>query len=462
MTEPAGILGEIVAAKREELRQRFDGISLGSLRARATPSRRNLADAIAKPGARFILEIKKASPSQGLIRSAGDAAALARGYAPVADALSVLTDSAYFGGSLDDLASARANFAGPILAKDFFIDPRQVAEARIAGADAVLVMLSVLGDADARMMIAEARGLGMEALVEVHDETEMRRAVALGAGIIGINNRDLRDLSIDLATTERLAPLASGRLLISESGIQSRSDVDRLAAHVDGFLVGSALMRAQDPGQAARALISGRVKLCGLTSAEDVAASAAASFAGFVFVLGTPRCITPEDAAPLAEQARGSGMLPVGIFRDQSPAIVAETARALGLHSVQLHGAEDDEYIAALRHDLPSDCEIWKAASVGRDRLASKADRMLFDNRDGGSGQHFDWSQIRESPELDRAIVAGGIGAHNAAAALALGAYAIDVGSSVDERPGLKSADRIRTLFEALRPNAREGLRRCA
>src|SRR5207248_6629912 len=154
-----------------------------------------LAEALARPGTRFILEIKRASPSGGAIRPAADPSALARGYAGVADALSVLCDSAYFGGSLADLAAARAEFEGPILAKDFFIDPRQVAEARIAGADAILVMLSLLDDQTAREMIGEARRFGMEALVEVHDETEMQRALALGSPLIGVNNRDLRDLS---------------------------------------------------------------------------------------------------------------------------------------------------------------------------------------------------------------------------------------------------------------------------
>jgi indole-3-glycerol phosphate synthase/phosphoribosylanthranilate isomerase len=223
-----GVLGRIAAAKRAELSVRFDGISLDALRAGAQPTSRSLLGAVTRPGARFILEIKKASPSQGAIRAGGDPKRLAHGFAGVADALSVLTDRQNFGGSIDDLAAARTAFEGPILAKDFFIDLRQVAEARIAGADAILVMLSLLGDADARAMIAEARHFGMDVLVEVHDEREMRRALGLGASLIGINNRDLRDLSIDLGTTERLARLAPGRTLISESGIAQRSDIDRL------------------------------------------------------------------------------------------------------------------------------------------------------------------------------------------------------------------------------------------
>ena len=211
MTEPVGVLGTIAKAKREELAARFAGVSIDALRGQAMPTERSLVGALSRSGARFILEIKKASPSAGSIRPNADPAALARGYAGVADALSVLCDAAHFGGSLDDLAAARREFDGPILAKDFFIDPRQVAEARIAGADAVLVMLSLLDDDQAREIIAEARRFDMDALVEVHDEAEMQRAVALDAPLIGINNRDLRDLSIDLATTERLASLAPDR-----------------------------------------------------------------------------------------------------------------------------------------------------------------------------------------------------------------------------------------------------------
>ncbi len=458
-----GILGEIAAAKRAELAQRFANLSIEALRQQAVRTGRSLAAAIARPGSRFILEIKKASPSAGAIRGDADVAAIARGYAGVADALSELTDGYRFGGSLDDVRTARAQFDGPILAKDFFLDPRQVVEARIAGADAVLVMLSLLENDAAREMIDEARRLGMDALVEAHDEQEMRRAIALGARLIGINNRDLRDLSIDLATTERLARLAPERLLVSESGIGSRADVERLAPQVDGFLVGSSLMRAQDPAQAARALVFGRVKLCGLNRSEDIAAGAAAAFAGFVFVPGSPRHLSVEQAAPLAEQAQRRGILPVGVFRDSPLAVAADIATLLNLHAVQLHGREDEDYVNALRRQLPAHCELWTAVSVGRDPLdRSGGNRLLFDNGDGGSGSRFDWRLIRDHPRLDQALVAGGIGPANARQAAALGAFAIDAGSALDAAPGIKSAAKIRNLFEALRPESRAELRACA
>jgi indole-3-glycerol phosphate synthase/phosphoribosylanthranilate isomerase len=463
VTEPVGVLGTIAKAKSEELAARFAGVSIDALRGQAMPTERSLVGALSRNGARFILEIKKASPSAGSIRPNADPAALARGYDGVADALSVLCDAAHFGGSIEDLAAARREFDGPILAKDFFIDPRQVAEARIAGADAVLVMLSLLDDDQVREIIAEARRFDMDALVEVHDEAEMQRARALDAPLIGINNRDLRDLSIDLATTERLASLAPDRLLVSESGIRDRADVDRLAPRVDAFLIGSSLMSASEPAEAARALIFGRTKLCGLNCGVSLCAARPAVFAGFVFVPGSPREVTINEAVPLAGTSRSNGMLPVGVFRNAPVATVVEAAAAAKLHAIQLHGAEDPDHVAALRRALPGGCEIWTAVSVGRDPTADRgADRLLFDNGEGGSGRNFDWAVIERHPELPRALVAGGIGPHNARAARALGAYAIDVGSAVDERPGRKSPEKIAALFEVLRPHSRERVLECA
>ncbi|MEO7564367.1 MAG: bifunctional indole-3-glycerol-phosphate synthase TrpC/phosphoribosylanthranilate isomerase TrpF [Sphingomicrobium sp.] len=458
-----GVLGEIVKNKAKEVAERFDGVSLDALRAGASPTRKSLRAAIAQPGTRFILEVKKASPSLGAIAASADPAAVARGYAGVADALSVLIDERFFGGSLADLRAARGEFDGPILAKNFFIDQRQVAEARIAGADAVLVMLSVLEDASARAMIAEAELLGMDALVEVHDEAQMRRALGLGARLIGINNRDLRDLSIDLTTTERLAPLAGDSAVISESGISTRADVDRLARTVDGFLVGSALMKTADPATTARAMIFGRTKLCGLRSAADIAAARPASFAGLVLVPGTPRAIGLDEAAPLATLARRSGIVPVGVFRDAPNIAVADAAHVLDLGAVQLHGTESAADIAELRRLLPQTVEIWTASSVGVAAPTDRGgDRSVFDNGPGGTGKTFDWSLIADHSALDRAIIAGGIGQANARAARDLGAHAIDIGSAVDQRPGMKSAEKIAVLFETLRAASRAEASRCA
>ena len=151
------------------------------------------------------------------------------------------------------------------------------------------------------------------------------------------------------------------------------------------------------------------------------------------------------------------------MFRDSPIGEVAGIASRLSLRAVQLHGAEDRDYVQALRRDLPSDCEIWTARSVGRDALDDVGgDRLLFDHGSGGSGRAFDWSLIERHPGLARSLIAGGIGAHNARAARSLGAYAIDVGSSVDLQPGRKSPEKIAGLFESLRSDCRDRLRACA
>ncbi len=182
------ILAEIVAAKRVDIARRFGDERAEAMREGVAPTARSLKAALAQPGARFVMEVKRASPSGH--RSEVEPADAARAYAGVADAVSVLTDGPYFHGSLDDLRTVRARFDGPILAKDFVVDPRQLSEARGAGADAALAMLSVLSDEEAAGVYAEARLLGMDVITEVHDEAEMARAAALGAEIIGINNRD--------------------------------------------------------------------------------------------------------------------------------------------------------------------------------------------------------------------------------------------------------------------------------
>ena len=458
---PSGLLAEIAARKRADVAARLDGIGLDALRARAAPTRLSLAAALERPGARFILELKRASPSLGSIRGDADPLAIARAWSGIADAMRVLTDEPYFGGSLDDLRSVRRAFSGPILAKDFVLDRRQVPEARAFGADAVLAILALLSDDEAAGIMAEARLLGMDVLVEAHDEPEVRRAVALGARLIGINNRNLGDMSVDLATTERLSPLVPpGRLVVAESGIRGRSDVERLGPHADAFLVGSSLMSAPHPALAARAMIFGRVKVCGITSAADAAEAArsGASWIGLVMVPGTPRAVTAAQAGAIAA---ASPVPAVGIFRNEKVMQVASTARSLGLHAVQLHGDEDSAYIRALRSLLPDETEIWAAAAVGRDlpEPRSGAHRTLFDTRIGGrcggTGIPFDWRRVRGRSDLPGGILAGGLCPPNAAAAGQVGAFALDVGSGVEAQPGRKDPAKVRAFFEALRPAAR-------
>ena len=255
------VLDSIVQARREridELRARF-----GHLRAEDLErSQRSFAAALRtrsgqgrSPQPALIMECKAASPSRGTIRSDYDPASLAAQYAPYAAAVSVLTEPDRFNGSFDDLAAVREVVDVPVLCKDFIVDEVQVLAARSLGADAVLLMLSVVPDDVYRELAELAHSLGMEVLTEVSTPQEMHRASALGAEVIGINNRDLRTLETDLARTEEMAPLApAGVVLVGESGVGAPEDVRRLSGLVDALLVGSSLSGAPEPAEAARQL----------------------------------------------------------------------------------------------------------------------------------------------------------------------------------------------------------------
>jgi indole-3-glycerol phosphate synthase len=258
-------LQEICAAKRLEVATRKQHTSLADLESliavqSAPRGFRAMLAARAETGFALIAEIKKASPSKGLIREDFLPREHARAYeAGGAACLSVLTDRPYFQGHEDYLVAARQACNLPVLRKDFMVDPWQVAEARAIGADAILIIVAALEDALMQDIEAAARERGMDVLVEVHNEDEVERAARLKSRLIGVNNRDLKRFVTDIAVTERLAPLIpAGTLLVSESGINRHADLVRLSAcGARTFLVGESLMRQADVAAATRALLNG-------------------------------------------------------------------------------------------------------------------------------------------------------------------------------------------------------------
>ena len=256
------ILDRIIADKREELSAAQTAVPLPALREQAEAAALPLGFARALRGPRIglIAEVKKASPSRGVLRADFDPVWLAERYTEGgAAAVSVLTDEKHFQGSLEHLAAVRKALpeGPPLLRKDFIFDPYQLYEARANGADAALLIVAVLEDALLRELLAMAVALGLDALVEVHDEREMARAATANATLIGINNRDLRSFDIDLGTTERLRPLAPPEAtIVAESGIFTRADMSRLeAAGVHAALIGEGVVTAPDPAAKVRELL---------------------------------------------------------------------------------------------------------------------------------------------------------------------------------------------------------------
>lgn len=466
----ANVLEKIVADKREEIAARKTALPLESFKDALVPSQKSLFAALSEPNAGFIFECKKASPSKGLIRDNFDLDEILAAYTPYAAGISVLTDEKYFQGKFEYLAYVTERVAQPVLNKDFFVETYQVYLARHYNADAVLLMLSVLSDDEYRELAAVAESLHLDILTEVSNEEEMLRAIALEASIIGINNRNLRDLSTDLATTKRLVPMLEAAthnfVVISESGIYTHDDVLRLATVSDGFLVGSALMAQNDLPRAVKTLVNGAVKVCGLTTSEQaqMAFDQGASFGGLIFAEKSPRFVTHDMAQTITQQVNGAF---VGVFVNSDVDQVASLAASLSLFAVQLHGSEDEHYVATLSEKLPDGCEIWVAQGVKADTTNSLPEivdrhlnnplisRVLLDcqvgDAKGGTGESFNWQLLDGAEQKHKLVLAGGINPQNVEGAIAAGCGIIDVNSGVEDAPGIKSADKLSALFAVCR-----------
>ncbi|MGL4858655.1 MAG: bifunctional indole-3-glycerol-phosphate synthase TrpC/phosphoribosylanthranilate isomerase TrpF [Enterobacteriaceae bacterium] len=446
------ILNKIVRDKALWLQQRKQEQPLETFYQQLQPAQRSFYQTLQQKKTHFILECKKASPSKGLLRPDFDPAAIARIYGRYASVISVLTDEAYFQGDFAFLPLVSAQVTQPVLCKDFMIDPYQIYLARHYQADAILLMLSVLDDEQYRHLAQVAHSLNMGVLTEVSNEQELERAIALQAKVVGINNRDLRDLSIDLQRTRQLAPrLGKEVVVISESGISNNGQVRDLSQYANGFLIGSSLMAQADLELAVRQIILGDNKVCGLTRTEDAAMvyQSGAVYGGLIFAPRSSRYIDPEQARAVMLSAP---LRWVGVFVDESVEQVCAIASQLGLYAVQLHGNEDARYIAQLREQLPAQCQIWRAVCIKESVPALDlpgVDRYLLDAASGGSGKTFDWQLLQGLP-LNTLQLAGGINADNVLQAVQLGCLGLDINSGVESQPGIKDHQRLQEIFNLL------------
>lgn len=459
------ILTRIVATRRERLETVYTHYDMAALEANLQPSQRSLAEALSGPASSFILECKKASPSKGLIRADFHPVTIAQTYARYAAAISVLTEPDYFQGDFAYLAAVSAAVSVPVLCKDFIVDERQVLLARHFGADAILLMLSILDDEHYKRLVQLAQRLQLDVLTEVSTAAEMHRANALGAQIIGINNRNLHDLSIDPQRSIELSQLAhADALLVAESGFSNHSQVRTTAPYVDGFLIGSALSAQPNIDQACRELIYGQHKVCGLGSAQDamVVRAAGGAYGGFIFVPASPRAVTLEQAQVV--KAAEPDLNYVGVFVNRPLAEVVNYSQQLGLVAVQLHGDEDRDYCADLRQALPSTVQIWRAMGIIESVQFIDSDAIdywLLDSPGGGTGQAFNWQPLAAltANQRKQCILAGGLNQDNAALALQTGIQRLDFNSGVERERGHKDAGKIIALFAHLRDYGRSHTR---
>ncbi len=450
--EMATVLKKIIEDKQLWLAEQQAKNPLANFKSKVVPSDRDFYQALTQPKTVFILECKKASPSKGLIRDDFDPATIAKVYKDYASAISVLTDEKYFQGSFEFLPMVRNEVTQPVLCKDFIIDEYQIYLARYYQADAILLMLSVVNDDEYRHLSQIAHQLNMGILTEASTEQEVERAINLGAKVIGINNRNLRDLSVDLNRVKTLSKsIPDDRIIISESGIYTHNQVKDLSHYANGFLIGSALMSESNLNLAIRKVILGENKVCGLTRAQDAITvyQAGAIYGGLIFVSNSPRYITPTKARSVIAAAPLNW---VGVFKNSDIDEVCQIAQQLSLYAAQLHGHEDDNYIQTLRQQLPTTCQIWKALSIS-DSIPNHdnplVSRYIFDNGAGGTGKSFDWSLLK-GKDLSNVILAGGINPQNVSQALATDVIGVDLNSGVEISAGIKDKQKITAVFEQI------------
>jgi tryptophan synthase beta chain len=472
------LVAEIAARRGADMAAMLGSASLRDLTraARGAPRPRDVVLRLAQPGLHLIAEVKRRSPSAGEIAASDDVVVRARAYETGgASAISVLCEPHWFGGSIDDLAAVRAAVSVPVLAKEFVVDPRQMAVLRAAGADLVLLLAVLHPGGRLRDFVRRALDLGLEPLVVAHDERELDRALATAARLIGINNRNLRTLEVDPGQAARLRHLVpEDRLVIAESGVRETSTIAGWRAlGFDAALVGEALMRSPDPAGAAGAFVAAghapsdpanvartaSVKICGVTDADGVAAAVAADVdaIGLNLVPGTPRALHLGEAAELARLTRritGADRRPriVAVTADAGPERLAEIIAAVDPDAVQLSGAESVDDAAALARpawkvlhlpaavDGEADIAGLIEATVGTARrylAAGGCERILLDTSGGplpgGTGRQVSTTLAAAVAREIPIVLAGGLDAAVVASSLrAVPAVGVDVASGVE------------------------------
>ena len=477
---PRGFLRTVIAEKKKDIARAMAQRSLKTLKKDAEETRHaaSFLSSMEKsrPGqAGIIAEIKKASPSKGDIRIDLNPGTYAEKYTRAgASAISILTEEHYFKGSINDLIKVRQATNLPILRKDFTISEYQIYEAAAAGANAILLIVSILSKQQLKDYVLLTRELGMEPLVEIHSEWELENALYANAKIIGINNRNLETLETDTTVAARVVPFfTADQIPISASGVKGPDDIQKgMDAGIFNFLVGESIVRAEDTEKFIQELIATGtprtennqqktlVKVCGLTRPDEAAACAdlGADAIGLVFYPQSPRNVTTVQARDIC-RALPRSIITTGVFVDASFAFIMEQVNACALKAVQLHGNETPEMVERLKDEGLLVFKALFAGKVPHLDIAHQyrdASAILVEYGKGalpgGNAETWDWGIAKETGKDQKLIVAGGITPENVAEVIsATNAWAVDVSSGVESSPGRKDTDRVKALIHAVR-----------
>ena len=463
-------LEKIVARTKSDLEERKRETSLEEVQrlAAAQPAPRDLRAAL-RTGSdiKLIAEVKRASPSKGLLAPQLDPLEVARTYeSHGAAAISVLTEPHFFLGSPDYLTAIKQAVQVPVLRKDFIFDEYQVYEARAWGADAILLICAILDQSQLRHLLDIAHSLHMHCLVEVHSAEEARRAVAAGAQIIGVNSRDLVTFQMNPRLIQELRPLIpSDRIVVAESGIHTPADTRRLARHnAQAMLVGESLIVSRDIPAQMRALLRGanastQVKICGLRAPEHahVALNAGADMSGLIFYEPSHRYISPRDARKLVAtvQLEHPAADFVGVFVNCEADFINDIAEQVGLQFVQLHGHESPEFCRSIHHRVIKAVSLNDQTDMQRVRAYSETCwRILLDTPTtqwGGTGQTHDWALARSVAQEMLILLAGGLTPENVSEAIRqVHPWGVDVSSGV-ETNRVKDVEKIQAFLKNVR-----------
>ncbi len=461
---PKDILEIIIEHKKKEVLERKIQTPLESFINTLEKSNTSFYEAIkGKNRVHLIAEIKKSSPSEGIIVKKFELEKTIRLYNRYASAISVLTDEKFFSGSFYNLEKARKLSYLPILCKDFIIDEYQIYEARKYGANAILLIATILNEEELSRFYKIAQNLNMDALFEVHNEEELKKVLKVNPKIIGINNRNLKDFSIDHELTEKLSKfIPEDCLIVAESGISKWEDVENIKGIADTMLVGTSIMKNENPLLKIEELTQlPRIKICGITNTEDAleAVKCGASYLGLIFA-PSPRKIDKNTAKKIILEVRKitAEVKIGGIFVNDDN--VYKIANELSLDFVQLHGDENNEEIKKGKKLFKG--EIWKSIPIPNEIIGVNeflkdienvpCNTIVFDTKSdsnvrGGTGKTFNWNILKYFPRYKKVLVlAGGINPENIQEARDY-ADIIDISSGVEKEKGKKDFDKIRKLF---------------